>query len=101
VLVNYQTTREMVDWISGITMFTKALLLYGQDWASIPFARMPNVSLMPNTTDVTEEDLIAATDHGIFIEGDGSFSIDQQRYNFQFGGQVFYEIRDASVCACS
>ena len=55
---------------------------------------MPNVSLMPNTGDVTEEDLIAATDHGIFIEGDGSFSIDQQRYNFQFGGQVFYEIRN-------
>src|SRR5262245_2516596 len=95
VVVNYQTTREMADWISGITNVRESLgCSYGQDWASIPFARMPNVSLMPNTTEVTEEEVIAATDHGIFIEGEGSFSIDQQRYNFQFGGQVFYEIRN-------
>src|SRR5262245_13014383 len=95
VVVNYQTTREMVDWISGITNVHESLgCSYGQDWASIPFARMPNVSLMPNPADVSEEELIAATDHGIFIEGDGSFSIDQQRYNFQFGGQVFFEIRN-------
>jgi TldD protein len=95
IVVNYQTTREMANWISGITNVHESLgCSYGQDWASIPFARMPNVSLMPNTTNVSEEEVIAATDHGIFIEGEGSFSIDQQRYNFQFGGQVFYEIRN-------
>jgi TldD protein len=55
---------------------------------------MPNVSLMPNSSDVSEDEVIAATDHGIYIEGDGSFSIDQQRYNFQFGGQMFWEIKD-------
>ena len=38
--------------------------------------------------------MISETKHGIYIEGDGSFSIDQQRYNFQFGGQTFWEIRD-------
>ena len=43
------------------------------------------------------EDLIAATDRGIAIVGEGSFSIDQQRYNAQFGGQVFYEIRGGKI----
>jgi TldD protein len=95
ILANYQTTREMADWISGITNVRQSLgCSYGQDWASIPFARMPNVSLMPNTSDVSEDEVIAATDHGIYIEGDGSFSIDQQRYNFQFGGQMFWEVKD-------
>ena len=43
------------------------------------------------------DDLIAATDRGIAIIGDGSFSIDQQRYNAQFGGQVFYEIKGGKI----
>ena len=95
VFVNYQTTREMASWISNLTKVRESLgTAYGQDWASIPFPRMPNVSLQPNTQDVSEEDVIAATKHGIYIEGDGSYSIDQQRYNFQFGGQVFWEIKD-------
>jgi TldD protein len=45
----------------------------------------------------TWDDLIAGVDRGIAIIGDGSFSIDQQRYNAQFGGQVFYEIRSGKV----
>jgi len=67
---------------------------YGQDWASIPFPRMPNVSLQPASRNISEDEVIAATDRGIYIEGDGSYSIDQQRYNFQFGGQTFWEIRN-------
>ena len=55
---------------------------------------MPNVSLQPAARNISEDDVIAATDRGIFIEGDGSYSIDQQRYNFQFGGQTFWEIRN-------
>jgi TldD protein len=42
-------------------------------------------------------DLIAATDDGILISGSGSWSIDQQRYNFQFGGQMFYEVKKGKV----
>ena len=95
ILVNYQTTRETVDWISNYTGVQQSLgCAYGENWSAIPFARMPNVSLMPNPQNVTEDEIIAATDHGIYIEGDGSFSIDQQRFNFQFGGQVFWEIRN-------
>jgi TldD protein len=58
---------------------------------------MPNVSLLPGDKDLSYEDLIAATDRGIAIVGDGSFSIDQQRYNSQFGGQLFYEIRGGKI----
>ena len=95
ILVNYQTTREMADWISDITKVRDSQgCSYGEDWSSIPFPRMPNVSLQPNPREVREEEVIAATKRGIFIEGDGSYSIDQQRYNFQFGGQVFWEIKD-------
>jgi TldD protein len=58
---------------------------------------MPNVSLLPGTRDLSYNDLIAATDRGIAIMGDGSFSIDQQRYNAQFGGQLFYEIKGGKI----
>ena len=47
----------------------------------------------PGKPDVTIEDLIAGVDDGILIEGSGSYSIDQQRYNFQFGGDAFWEIK--------
>ena len=29
--------------------------------------------------------------------GRGSYSIDQQRYNFQFGGQLFFEIKNSKI----
>jgi TldD protein len=58
---------------------------------------MPNVSLLPGERDLKWEDIIAQTDRGIAIIGDGSFSIDQQRYNAQFGGQVFYEIKGGKL----
>ncbi len=70
---------------------------YAQGWNNVQFQRMPNVSLMPGERDLKWEDLIAATDNGIAIIGDGSFSIDQQRYNGQFGGQVFYEIKGGKI----
>ncbi len=95
MFVNYQTTRDMAPWISNITKTRGSHgAALGQDWKSIPFQRMPNVSLQPNTRELTEDDVIAETKRGIYIEGDGSFSIDQQRYNFQFGGQAFWEIKD-------
>ena len=70
---------------------------YAQSWADVQFERMPNVSLQPGDQEQSFEDIIAATDRGIAIVGDGSFSIDQQRYNAQFGGQLFYEIRGGKV----
>jgi len=70
---------------------------YAQSWADVQFERMPNVSLMPGDKEQSYEDIIAATDSGIAIVGDGSFSIDQQRYNAQFGGQLFYEIKGGKI----
>ena len=95
IFVDYQTTRDQAAWIEAQTGISHSHgCAYGQNWESMPFQRMPNVSLMPGEQDLSEEDVIAATDRGIFIEGRGSYSIDQQRYNIQFAGQVFWEIRD-------
>ena len=55
---------------------------------------MPNVSLEAGKDKTTLDNLMADIQNGILIFGDGSFSIDQQRYNFQFGGQTFWEIKD-------
>jgi TldD protein len=98
VLVDYQTTRDQVAWIQPLTGRTRSHgCSYAESWADVQFQRMPNVSLLPGERDLTGEDLIAATDRGIYIVGRGSYSIDQQRYNFQFGGQAFYEIQGGKI----
>jgi TldD protein len=92
VFVDYQTTREQAAWIAELTGITRSHgCAFASSWDRTQFQRMPNVSLLPGTDDNDIDDLIAATDRGIVIYGRGSYSIDQQRYNFQFGGQVFYE----------
>lgn len=55
---------------------------------------MPNISLQPNPQKTSLDDLVADVKDGILIIGAGSWSIDHQRYNFQFGGQLFYEIKN-------
>ena len=98
VLVDYQTTRDQVEWIRPFTGRTRSHgCSYAESWADVQFQRMPNVSLLPGERDLTADDLIAATDRGIYIVGRGSYSIDQQRYNFQFGGQAFYEIQGGKI----
>ncbi|MFQ5890705.1 MAG: TldD/PmbA family protein, partial [Gemmatimonadota bacterium] len=94
VFVDYQTTREQVDWIAGLTGVTRSHgCAFADGWNSIPFQRMPNINLLPGAEGFSEEDVIGAVDRGVYVEGRGSYSIDQQRYNFQFGGQVFWEVR--------
>ncbi|MFG1932240.1 TldD/PmbA family protein [Mycobacterium sp. NPDC048908] len=63
----------------------------------VPIQRMANVSLRPSVDDVTTDDLIARVEDGIYIVGDKSWSIDMQRYNFQFTGQRFFRIRDGRL----
>jgi len=99
---DYQTTREQASWLKWWYDQQKLPTRshgcsYADSWSSVQFQRMPNVSLMPGEKDLKWDDLIAATDRGIAIVGDGSFSIDQQRFNAQFGGQVFYEIRGGKI----
>jgi TldD protein len=63
----------------------------------VPIQRMANVSLQPGTDDLGTDDLIARVEDGIYIVGDKSWSIDMQRYNFQFTGQRFFRIRDGRL----
>ncbi|ULE31987.1 TldD/PmbA family protein [Mycobacterium sp. IDR2000157661] len=63
----------------------------------VPIQRMPNVSLEPAAEDISTEDLVGRVADGIYIVGDKSWSIDMQRYNFQFTGQRFFRIRDGRL----
>jgi TldD protein len=63
----------------------------------VPIQRMANVSLQPALEDVGTDDLIARVDDGLYIVGDKSWSIDMQRYNFQFTGQRFFRIVDGRL----
>lgn len=94
ILVNYQAIRDQVHILGEKE---SQGCCYADSWSSIQFQRMPNVSLSPGTEERSVEQLIQGVEKGIYIVGDGSYSIDQQRYNFQFGGQVFYEIKDGAI----
>ncbi|MCT7660326.1 TldD/PmbA family protein [Mycobacterium deserti] len=63
----------------------------------VPIQRMANVSLQPGSDGLSTDDLIARVEDGIYIVGDKSWSIDMQRYNFQFTGQRFFRIRDGRL----
>ncbi|HEX6125350.1 MAG TPA: TldD/PmbA family protein [Pyrinomonadaceae bacterium] len=94
VFVDWQTTRDLAPLVGKKSSYG---CLHADSWGSVPFPRMPNVSLEPAKENVTQDDLIAGVDNGILIKGRGSYSIDQQRYNFQFGGQTFWEIKRGKV----
>ncbi len=102
VFVDYQTTREQASMLSDYYKKAgKPVKSYGcsyaQSWSDVQFQRMPNVSLQPGKNDWSWNDLVGQMDKGIAIVGDGSFSIDQQRYNGQFAGQVFYEVKGGKI----
>lgn len=70
---------------------------YADSAHHVPIQRMANVSLQPGTEDLSTEDLISRVTEGIYVVGDKSWSIDMQRYNFQFTGQRFFRIRDGRL----
>lgn len=94
ILVNYQAIRDQAHIIGA-----KASqgCCYADSWQSVQFQRMANVSLAPGKAKLTVDEMIKDVENGIYIVGDGSFSIDQQRYNAQFGGQLFYEIKNGKI----
>nr|WP_293834265.1 TldD/PmbA family protein [uncultured Arsenicibacter sp.] len=93
-LVNYQAIRDQVHIIGEKE---SQGCCYADSWDSVQFQRMANVSLLAGKTPLSVQEMIKDVKKGIYIIGDGSFSIDQQRYNFQFGGQLFYEIKDGQI----
>ena len=94
VLVNYQAIRDQAHIIGEKE---SQGCCYADSWSSVQFQRMANVSLAPGKAKLSPAEMIKDVEDGIYIIGDGSFSIDQQRYNAQFGGQLFYEIKNGKV----
>ena len=94
ILVNYQAIRDQVKIIDQDASHG---CCYADNWDSVQFQRMPNVSLAPGSEPLTVQEMIKDVEKGIYIMGRGSYSIDQQRYNFQFGGQLFYEIANGEI----
>ena len=94
ILVNYQATRDQAH-ILGLKESQGCS--YADNWDSIQFQRMPNVSLQPGQEKMNAMDMIRNVEKGIYMLGRSSYSIDQQRYNFQFGAQLCYEIRNGQI----
>src|ERR1035438_9237201 len=86
----YLSSRETAHTIeakrSGGTM-------RAEGWNRLPMIRMTNVSILPGEKPLSLEQLIAATDQGIYMETNKSWSIDDKRYNFQFGCEIAWEIK--------
>jgi len=64
------------------------------NYYDFPINRIPNLYLEPGKEELSPQELIADTKDGVYIEDQGSFSIDQHRVNFQFGGDMFWEIKN-------
>ena len=94
VLVDYQSIRDQAH-ILGKERSDGCC--YADSWSSVQFQRMPNVSLAPGKAPLTVQEMISGVENGLYIHGRGSYSIDQQRYNAQFGGQLFFAIRNGQV----
>ena len=94
VLVNYQATRDQAHLIGEKASHGCS---YADSWNSVQFQRMPNVSLAAGKQPLTPDEMIKDVKKGIYILGRGSYSIDQQRYNFQFGGQLYFEIKNGKI----
>ena len=98
IFKDYQTTREQAAAIEKLTGVNRSHgCSFAESWNAVQFQRMPNVSLLPGEQDISLDDIIAATDRGIVIRNRGSWSIDHQRYNFQFSGQAYYEVRNGKI----
>ena len=91
VFVAYQTIRDQAHLVAEKE---SRGCCYADSFDSVPFQRIPNVWLRPGKDGKSLDDLIAQVEDGVLIDGRGSWSIDHQRYNFQFGGDAFWEIKN-------
>jgi TldD protein len=95
VLVGYQLDRAIAGAIGADRSNGCA---FADSPLHVPIQRMANVSLRPaDGPGPTVDELVAGVDRGIYVIGDKSWSIDMQRYNFQFTGQRFYAVRDGRL----
>jgi TldD protein len=68
-----------------------------EGWNRIPLIRMTNISILPGEKPLSFDQLIADTDDGIFMQTNRSWSIDDKRYNFQFGTEIAWEIKGGKL----
>jgi TldD protein len=94
ILVGYQTDRSMAE---AMDLGRSNGCAYADSPGHIPIQRMANVSLQPAPDGPDTDGLISRVERGIYVVGDKSWSIDMQRYNFQFTGQRFYRIEDGRL----
>ena len=98
ILVDYLTDRETAYRLGRASSNGSA---YADSWSSVPMVRIPNLGLEPGpdggSHTATLAQMIADTEDGILIDGIGSYSIDQQRRNFQFGGDAFWKVEKGKV----
>lgn len=98
ILVDYLTDRETAHRLGRPSSNGCA---YADNWASVPMVRIPNLGLEPGKPDgdrtATLAEMIADTQDGYLIDGDDTFSIDQQRRNFQFGGDAVWRIQNGKI----
>ncbi|MBM4194879.1 MAG: TldD/PmbA family protein, partial [Gemmatimonadetes bacterium] len=95
ILVGLQTNRETAHHVGE--NFSRGCT-FGNSWRDYPFLRMPNIHLEPGPANSPKlADMIADVKDGVMIDGRGSYSIDQQRYNGQFGGHMFWEIKNGKI----
>jgi TldD protein len=98
ILNDYLTDRETAYRLGRGSSNGSA---YADSWSSVPMVRIPNLGLEPGkpggSHTATLAEMIADTKEGILIDGIGSYSIDQQRRNFQFGGDAFWKIENGKV----
>jgi TldD protein len=101
VLVGYQLDRHIAHLMPELSSADgrgrSNGCAYADSSGHIPIQRMANVSLQPAADGPSTEELIGRVDDGIYVVGDKSWSIDMQRFNFQFTGQRFYRIRNGKL----
>jgi TldD protein len=97
VLVGYQLDRSMAQMHPELNGGRSNGCAYADSPGHIPIQRMANVSLQPATDGPDTEGLVGGVERGIYVVGDKSWSIDMQRYNFQFTGQRFYRIENGRL----
>jgi TldD protein len=100
VLVGYQLNRQMAQANAqalGAAGGRSNGCAFADSAGHIPLQRMANVSLQPAPDGPTVDDLIGGVENGIYIKGDRSWSIDMQRFNFQFTGQQFHRIENGRL----
>jgi TldD protein len=98
MLVGYQLDRRMARLMSATLGTSRSNgCAYADSPGHIAVQRMANVSLQPADGGPSTDELIGQVDRGIYVVGDKSWSIDMQRYNFQFTGQRFYRIKNGRL----